>query len=181
MLAYVFWHHPQTEVAAGRYEESVRIFHEALREHPPAGFRGCVSFSIPPTPWMPVAAYEDWYLLEDFASLGTLNEAAVSAFRKLAHDEVARLSDQGAGGVYRLVSGPLLLEHIRRTVWLRKPRGWSYPRFYETLDAKLAGAHVNLWQRQMTLGPAPEFCLHSEEPVELADVFEPLTLGVTPL
>jgi len=56
--------------------------------------------------------YEDWYLIEDFAALGVLNEAAVGRGHRSAHDQVARRFGVGAGGMYGLLEGerPLLGE-----------------------------------------------------------------------
>jgi hypothetical protein len=39
------------------------------------------------------------------------------------------------------------------TTWCSKPAGVPYPAFLATLPA------VETWQRQLVLGPAPEFCL----------------------
>ena len=43
----------------------------------------------------PGPGYEDWYLVDDWSSLGRLNEAAVDAARRPAHDRAA--VDAGAG------------------------------------------------------------------------------------
>lgn len=164
VLGYVFWHYPLAGVAAADYESSLQSFRSALAAHPPAGFRGSLTFAIPRVPWLEAgAAYEDWYEIDDFTSLGVLNEAAVSTFRKMAHDDVARMASGGAGGLYRLISGSGALRTAHHTTWIRKPAGTSYPRFYEDMADLLAAPHVSLWQRQLTLGPPTEFCLHSEE------------------
>src|SRR5580700_9854873 len=101
MLAYVFWHWPQTAQRHGAYEASLIAFHEALATHPPSGFRGSRALRIGLRPWIDAeAAYEDWYFVDDFAALGKLNEAAVSGPRKEPHDRVAALPLGGAGGLY---------------------------------------------------------------------------------
>lgn len=179
VLGYVFWHYPLAGVAAADYESSLQSFRSALALHPPAGFRGSLTFAIPRVPWLEAeSAYEDWYEIDDFTSLGVLNEAAVSTFRKMAHDDVARMASGGAGGVYRLISGSGALRAARYSIWIRKPAGTSYPRFYEDMSDLLAAPHVSLWQRQLTLGPATEFCLHSEEELTLPPDYAPLTLTV---
>ena len=51
--------------------------------------------------------------------------------------------------------------------------GTSYDEFFDRLRP-LVGRGMALWQRQMTLGPTPEFCLQSAGPItfpgELAGV-----------
>ena len=37
---------------------------------------------------------------------------------------------------------------------------------------------TDLWQRQMVLGPAPEFCVHSEIPPELPKSLHATTMRV---
>jgi hypothetical protein len=149
LLAYVFWHRaaPGTE----SYEARLVAFHEALRAHPPTGFRSSRAFRLDRAPWLDGERppYEDWYLVESWAALGTLNTAAVSGARALPHDAVAALAREGQGGVYAPVHGA---EPVAGEVsWLPKPPGMSYVEFH----AQLAGRPA--WQRQMTLGPAPEY------------------------
>jgi hypothetical protein len=158
MLAYVFWHWPGAGVEPARYAEALVAFHRALAADPPRGMRGSRAWLVEPTPWLPVSrAVEDWYLVDDFAALGALNEAAITRARALPHDAVARQAAGGAGGVYRrLVSGG---GEVERVSWLSKPAGVSYPDFLSRVPP---GAE--LWQRQMVLGPAPEFALVGEPP-----------------
>jgi hypothetical protein len=62
-----------------------------------------------------------------------------------------------SGGVYRRLS-----DHpagaVERASWLAKPAGAAYSEFL----GRFAGGE--LWQRQMVLGPAPEFCLLGAAP-----------------
>ncbi len=157
MLAYVFWHWPATGVERDRYVERLVAFHGALRAAPPPGFRGSRVLAIEGASWAADAhAYEDWYLVEDFAALGALNEAAITAARQGPHDAIARLAGGGAGGLYRrLSSGAGVPEVVR---WMSKPAGESYPAFVARLPA------VEAWQRQLVLGPAPEFCVLGPAP-----------------
>ena len=143
MIAYVFWHRPSGD--AESYERRLAEFHARLRTEPPDGFRGSAAFSVD-VPWMGTG-YEDWYLVDDWSSLGVLNAAAVDAAHRADHDAVARDAAHGAGGVYALRSGGLRLDDAGDAQWSAKP-----------LDAP-KGADYALWQRQMVLGPAPEYCL----------------------
>jgi hypothetical protein len=105
VLAYVFWHRPAPAVAG--YESGLVAFHEALRAHPPTGFRSSRSFRLDAAPWLAGEGtpYEDWYVVDSWAALGALNLGAVSGARSTPHDAVARLSREGAGGVYAPVRG----------------------------------------------------------------------------
>jgi hypothetical protein len=99
MLAYVFWHWPQDERTARSYELALRTFHNVLARMKPDGFVKSTSFKIAQFPWKHASkAYEDWYLMENFASLGTLSEAAISPTCLSAHNAVARMSGGGTGG-----------------------------------------------------------------------------------
>jgi hypothetical protein len=130
LLAYVFWHAPADGVAREDYEERLRAFHATLAA-PSAAFR------------LDDGGYEDWYLVDDWAALGALNEAAVAAARRAEHDAAAALSGQGAGGVYALVRGAAVPPAAVR---------WE-DRLTPDVEADA------IWQRQMVLGPRPEFCL----------------------
>jgi len=136
VLAYVFWHRPAPGVDVGDYEARLRAFHESL-DVVSAAFR------LRLLPWRHDDGYEDWYLVEDWTALGELNAAAVAAARKGEHDAAARLAGAGWAGIYKLIRGAA-----------EPPAGVHWQP-----EAPADGDH---WQRQMTLGPAPEFCLVSE-------------------
>ncbi len=169
MLAYVFWHWRSPGVEMTRYLEALAAFHRALSAEPPAGFRGSRVLSVDGAPWAPVvSALEDWYFVDDFAALGVLNEAAVAGRRRAPHDGAARLAAGGKGGVYRnLSSGSRAADKV---TWLSKPAGMDQKDFLARLPAG-----IEVWQRQMVLGPAPEFRLSSEF---AAPAFEAFTLTV---
>ncbi len=153
MLAYVFWHWPAPEVDAARYAETLVAFHRVLASVPSPGLRGSRVYEVQGAPWVPVPrAFEDWYLLDDFTALGALNEAAVSGARREPHDSAARLAAGGHGGVYRMLA-PALRRPSPTTTWCSKPAGVPYAEFLSKLPL------AETWQRQMVLGPAPEFCL----------------------
>jgi hypothetical protein len=165
MLAYVFWHAPAA--ADDGYERRLSHFHGSLRARPPVGFVRSLSFRCAALPWLDGApvAYEDWYVIEDFAALGVLNEAAVGRGHRTAHDDVARHAGSGAGGVYRLVEGDCALEAARIAVWVSRPPGVEDPVLGALLGDGLDPACAGVWQRQLVLGPAPEWCvLAAEEP-----------------
>jgi hypothetical protein len=152
VLAYVFWHSASGDVAA--YEERLRAFHDVIGV-PSAWFR------VSGLPWIPGGdGYEDWYLVEDWAALGALQDRAVSGARRELHDAAAAGTAWGTAGLYALRRGEPILRTVRFAAWRSKPAGLGYACF----EPSLPGAAV--WQRQMTLGPSPEYALHDVEPVE---------------
>jgi hypothetical protein len=160
LLAYVFWHLPGHAIAG--YEERLRAFHDSLR-----GELGrSTTFALPAVPWLGGApGYEDWYLVDDFAALGRLNEVAVTGARKAPHDAAAAAARAGIAGVMGHVAGPRLPERPGWSAWLGKPAGTAY----EDWHAELAGAigDASAWQRQMVLGPASEYCVLAASEREL--------------
>lgn len=154
-LAYVFWHWP---AQPDGYEAAIGGFHAALARP------GTATFHLERAPWdsSRPAPYEDWYPVDDWAAVGELNDFAISGSRKDPHDAVAKLSRSGAGGIYRLLrEGPPLAE-VRFAAWLHRPPA-----------ALPDGAAV--WQRQLVLGPAPEYAVLAASPVALGDDAAALT------
>jgi hypothetical protein len=150
MLAYVFWHTGPGDPA---YEEALSAFHTALADGGPPGFHSSFAYAVDGADWLPAPLYEDWYLVDGWADLGPLNDAAVDARRRGAHDAVALAARRGAGGVYLLRSGEP--EAAGPALWLHK-RAWA-PRAEILAGLALLGSGV--WERQLVLGPAPEFCV----------------------
>jgi hypothetical protein len=143
LLAYVFWHRPGDGVDVSEYELGLRAFHSEL-DYPSGSFR------LERFPFGRDGGYEDWYLTESWAGLGKLNERAVDARHRTAHDRVAARTARGWGGVYGLLRGE---ERIPAGAeWLEKPRGEPSEDFLASRPEK------TIWRRQMVLGPAPEFC-----------------------
>ena len=183
MLAYVFWHWPQSTVVPATYLVNLESFHRTLAANKPHGFRGSVVFSIEDAEWLQTRgpAFEEWYLLDDSAAMDPLNDAAISGACEQPHNLVARDAAGGTGGLYRLRSGQEVLSEARFAVWLAKPDGVSYRDFFATLAPLTAQANVALWGRQMTLGPTTEFCLHSQTPIQLPPGYHGRQLPLRPL
>jgi hypothetical protein len=164
MLAYVFWHRPAAGVAPEVYAAAIDRFHRSIAARPPAGFVRSTSFHAPAPNWLGDApAFEDWYVIEDFAALGVLNEAAVGRGHLSAHDAAARQAGPGSGSIYRLLEGTATLAQVRVAVWIEKPRGVEAPLLAALLGDGMDGEHAGLWQRQLALGPAPEYCVLAAE------------------
>lgn len=179
MLAYVFWHWKAAEVRSADYEARQRAFHAALDVTPPGGFQSSFSLAITRVPWANNGgdAYEDWYLLTGFGALGALNEAAVSGARAVPHGAAAAMAGGGAGGIYALRRGRVRRD-ARHALWFAKPEGMGYAELFDQLSPLADEAQAALWMRQLTLGPAPEFCLHSEMPVIVPALFRPLVIAL---
>jgi len=172
MLAYVFWHWPQPQIERASYEDLLVEFHRTLAANKPNGFRESVVFRISNANWLRTdgEAYEEWYLLDDSAAMDPLNEAAVTGVCEVPHNRVAREAADGTGGLYRLRAGAEDLSQARFAVWLGKPAGVSYKDFYAGLETITSQPGVALWGRQMTLGPTTEFCIHSPNKIQVADL-----------
>jgi hypothetical protein len=179
MLAYVFWHWKRADAPARDYAARLRAFHAALAATPPEGFTSSCSVALSGAPWAAAGgdAYEDWYLIHDFAALGTLNEAAISGHRAPAHDAAAAAAAGGTGGLYRLRHGRSLREP-RHASWFGKPDGMSYTELFAHVMPLVDAASGALWMRQLTLGPAREFCLQAAAPVTLPAPFTALAVSL---
>ena len=182
MLAYVFWHWRRPEVPVATYEALQRRFHAALEAAPPAGFRRSCSLAIAGAPWAAGGgeAYEDWYLVETSAALDPLNAAAVSAPRQDPHDAAAAAAAGGTAGLYRLRLGSAD-RPPRSASWFSKPAGMSYGALFAALEPLVHAEGAALWGRQMTLGPALEFCLHAARAVSLPAPLTAVTLSCRPV
>ncbi len=159
MLAYVFTHWPADPGRREAYEAEVAVFHRELAQVGSEGFERSFLYRVRGAHWVGAeVGYEDWYLVEGSYALDPLNEVAVSARLRPAHDAAAQAAGGGMGALYRLQSG--VPEPASGAVsWLSKPAGESYPDFYRRF-----GADAVLWRRQMVLGSATEFLLEGEPP-----------------
>jgi len=183
MLAYVFWHWPQSSVAPETYLAHLERFHHTLAANKPPGFHRSVVFRIADADWLQTRglAYEEWYLIDNSAAMDPLNDGAISGACEQPHNLVAREAAGGTGGLYRLRSGEEVLSEARFAVWLAKPDGVSYRAFYDVLAPLTAQPNVALWGRQMTLGPTTEFCLHSQSPIQLPPGYSGRQFPLQPL
>ena len=183
MLVYLFWHWPVASVNGVEYEANLGAFHAMLREHPSKGFRYSAVIRVGGVVWGNPngATYQDWYVLDDSTALDPLNEAAVSGPRLAPHNLVARQALDGTGSLYRRHSGNPTLGKSQAQVWFSKPTDLNYGAFFEAMKPLTDQPGVELWQRYMTLGPSPEFCLQSQERVELPTGFGGLYLEATPV
>jgi hypothetical protein len=183
MLAYVFWHWPQSHIDRDSYVNHLIDFHNLLAANKPNGFHESVVFRIRGASWLNTAAeaYEEWYLLDGSAAMDPLNDGAVSGVCEEPHNKVAREAADGTGGLYRLRAGHGRLSEARHALWLSKPVGVSYKDFYSALDPLTSKPGVALWGRQMTLGPTTEFCIHSTNPIELPAGYSGLQPQITPI
>jgi hypothetical protein len=169
MLAYVFWHWPQSHIDHDSYINHLIDFHNTLAANKPPGFQESVVFRVRGASWLNTTAeaYEEWYLLDGSAAMDPLNDAAVSGVCEEPHNRVAREAADGTGGLYRLRAGNGQLSKSRHALWLSKPAGVSYKEFYASLQPHTSEPGVALWGRQMTLGPTTEFCIQSSNRIEL--------------
>ena len=181
-LAYVFWHWRQPAASRDAYEAAQLAFQRALAESPSPGFVRSFSHAIAGAPWANDGgeAYEDWYLVRDSAALDPLDEAAVTAGRRTAHDAAASLSAAGTAGLYQLRLGTAPTAP-RSAQWFVKPAGMSYPQLFAAVEPVLTPLGGSLWMRRMTLGPATEFCVLAREPAALAAPFQMFAFSLRPV
>jgi hypothetical protein len=185
VLAYLFWHRRAAAIERDAYERELERFHRSLARRPPSGFRSSAAFRVGELPWLspeapaappspesdageprltgPGAGYEDWYLVDDWAALGVLEEAAVSRGHISAHEAVASHARDGAGAVYRLIEGSARIELAERAVWVSAAPRRERLSFGALLGDGIDPREGGLWQRCLVLGPAPEYCLLADE------------------
>jgi hypothetical protein len=183
MLAYVFWHWPNADIDNASYRKLLQNFHETLNANAPRGFLRSVVFSLSQLPFLETSqgGFEDWYLLEDSASLDSINHAAVSGACEEPHNLVARKAADGTAGLYRPRSGAEVLTSARYATWFAKPASLSYQNFYSMLTPMASASGVGLWQRQMTLGPTTEFAIYSVASLPLPDITPTKTIELQPV
>jgi hypothetical protein len=162
VLAYISWHRPTPGVERVTYERALERFHRSLEHRPPSGWRGSVSFRAAGLSWLGTDAqdgYEDWYLLDGWAAVGVLEEAAVSRGHISAHDSIAAIAGTATSAVYRLIEGHPDPASAQVAVWIARDRGHSSPVIAELMGDGMDPQTAGLWRRCIGLGPAPEYCL----------------------
>lgn len=175
MIAYIFWHSPSPATNRALYEAELSAFHQVLASQRPEGYISSTSFGVSGLCWVDGdGAYEDWYLLRDFASLDTINRAAVAAPAKETHDRLAREAATGAGGLYALRFGRQNSSGLL-ALWFAKPAGMTYDVF-DRMMRPVGDQNGSLWQRQLCLGPSREFCLLLDADIALPQPLEPLRI-----
>ncbi len=186
MLTYVFWHQRASATTKEEYQEKLIAFHRILQERQPQGFAGSLVLEMASLPWMTEESevYEDWYFVENSAALDPLDNAAVTGICREPHQQIARLANNGTGGLYRLKGETVDFTRtagLRYATWFGKPLGMSYDDLYELLRQGEYDQQGILWQRQMTMGPALEFCLHTSQPGQLAEEIKGVQIEIQPL
>jgi hypothetical protein len=176
-LAYLFWHWPRSGAHLRTYERDLLKFHAALAARPSPGFVRSVTFAVGGVPWLPGHhdSYEDWYLVDDWTAVGDLNRAAVGPAHAGPHAQVAHQAAGGTAGLYALHAGSDAPGQTAAS-WFAKPPGWRYVELLAALGGCLEQGSA-LWQRQLTLGPAPEFCLRSATRLALPPPLEAEQFG----
>jgi hypothetical protein len=171
MLHFVFFHWPQLTVDRGVYKERLMHFHERLREAlPRAGYPGSVVFEMdnPPGVLFQGRLFSDWYAVNAWNFIERFKTTAVGEV-VTEHNAVAQWMAGGAGAMYDVRGGtnapPVA---ARSSYWFSKPPGMSYAALDAQLAPLIAMPDVTLWQRQLVLGPTPEFVLTSPEPLSLS-------------
>jgi hypothetical protein len=165
VLAFLSWHRPAPDVAREAYESALERFHRSLAHQRPSGFRGSASARVERVPWLDGAVYEDWYVIDDWAALGVLEEAAVSRGHRTAHAAAAALTGMETAAVYRLLEGSADPGRASVAVWVSPSghdapaRGHERPALAQLLGDGIDPERDGLWQRCLVLGPAPEYCL----------------------
>jgi hypothetical protein len=164
-LAYTFWHRPMADVESAAYERDLDSFHAHLAAPAIPGLAGSRTLRVPDLPWQPGGGYEDWYLVDGFGALADLATGAVDAAHRSSHAALARAAGNGAGGLYGLVAGAAFAPAAWAGWYVKNP-GVGYPALLAALvtlagDERIAAA----WQRQLVLGPAPEFRVEAAGPV----------------
>ncbi|MEA2335172.1 MAG: hypothetical protein QOG40_1662 [Solirubrobacteraceae bacterium] len=175
MLAYLSWHRPAAGVEQAVYEQALARFHRSLAHRPPSGFRGSLALRLAELAWLApapgvgpggqgAAGYEDWYLLDDWAAVGVLEEAAVSRGHETAHHAIAARAGAATGSVYRLLAGSPRPSATDVAVWVAHEPGHDRDSPAALLGDGMDPARDGLWRRCLGLGPAPEYCLLAAEP-----------------
>ena len=168
MLVYVFWHQPRAGVALDEYAGALLAFESVFKLQ--GDVEDVQSFRMESVPWFGGGhkVYTDWYSMTDSSKLDAVNTNAVTGASEKPHHTIAAMAGNGAGSLYDTTYEGCAIDEARNSVWLEKPNGMGYSDFREKWK-ELEQTGVCLLQRRMALGPSPEFCVMSVEPVTLPD------------
>jgi hypothetical protein len=86
------------------------------------------------------------------------------------------MAGTGFGGLYRLIVGRADLARTNTGTWLSKPAGMNYAGFLEQVSRLVNPSSMGLWQRQMSLGPGPEFCVLGADRIDAPEAFSPVLI-----
>lgn len=172
MLAIVFWNTRKTDISRGRYETSLRAFHDALNSDKPDGFRFSTIFRVEGLPWFKSTSeiYEDWYVIRNFAAMDALDHAVMQTLAKAAHRDLMKSTAGASGAIVGLTKGVARVSHMTYANWLYKPREVSADDFVDSVNRQLPDGKCSLWTRAMALGPT-EHCLLSSGPANLSQKY----------
>jgi hypothetical protein len=171
MLAYLSWHRPAAGVQRQAYEQALVRFHRSLAHRPPSGFRSSAAMRLDELPWLAgvegvdgeAIGYEDWYLVDDWAAVGVLEEAAVARGHETAHHAIAARAGAATGSVFRLLEGCARPGAARTAVWVAREAGHDAPSLGALLGDGMDPQRDGLWRRCLGLGPTAEYCLLVDE------------------
>jgi hypothetical protein len=151
MLAYVFWHWHGPQIEAGAYQHNLIAFHQALSAHKPRGFDSSMVLLAEQATWLgrDAPTYEDWYFVENSAALDPLNEGTLSGPCQEAHNQLARWTEGGTGGIFRLQAAGTYSPAVNFAWRFNKPAAMSYAALYELLRPATEETGVHLWVRAL--------------------------------
>lgn len=168
MLAYIFWHAATASADLREYAKRLHAFHQKLMETPPDGLLASHTWQTEAVSWLNAPhVFEDWYVMADTSHLDALAKGAVSHHVGADHDAVARLAAEGTAALYKPARRVRAEVDGLHATWFSKPAGMSYDELYARLDQQDPSNADRLWQRFLTLGPSPEFCLVGTKLLEL--------------
>jgi hypothetical protein len=169
-------------VSSKTYENALITFHRSLYNFGVKGYIGSQTFKIEGAYWMGASesGYEDWYLLKDSSVMDKLNQAAVSGSVKDPHNTAAHMATSLHAGLYVIKSPYPSFLSGKSAVWFTKPREMDL----NQILSNYGNSNDNigdLWMRLMVLGPTPEYCIVSENRIELPENLHPVNVKRKPI
>lgn len=182
MIAYVFWHQKMELVSSKTYESALITFHRSLYNFGVRGYIGSQTFKIEGAYWMGAteSGYEDWYLLEDSGVMDKINQAAISGSVKDPHNAAAHMATNLHAGLYVIKSPYPSFLNGKSATWFTKPKEMSLDQIINS-HSDSNKRFGDLWMRQMVLGPTPEYCIVSENRIDLPRNLYPVNVKRQPI